>query len=224
MQEREDAAREAASILAKALSEAQALLAGGAEAEAGEGRRRREARREGPLSLQAQTTLGILADYFGRTVDLIGEERQLLAEQVNALTEAVQRLDERFEQVARLLEESRGAEAAEAPKGKRPRASERAQEAFAVGGEGVQLVLSAVPGFQELMGLQRALMRRKGVERASVERYFDGEARVILVLREPLTAGDIVDAIGEGAGHQLAVEEARPEALRLHLRFLEGES
>ena len=227
MQDRERAAREAASILAQALSEAQALLARVAEEEAVGGRRRREepaGLREEPLPPQAQETMRLLADYFGRAVDLLGEERRLLADQVSTLGQTVQQLGERLDDLDRLMRESRGPPAFEARPGRRVPAAEEAKDIFAVGGEGVQLAVSAVPGFQELMELQRALMRLPAVERASVERYFDGEARVVLLLREPLTASDIVDAIREAAGYQLAVEETRPEALRLRLRFLQGEA
>jgi hypothetical protein len=52
-----------------------------------------------------------------------------------------------------------------------------------------------------------------------VERYLDGEARIVLLLREPLTARRIVDGLTEYIGEALTIEEARPEALRLHLRF-----
>jgi hypothetical protein len=90
---------------------------------------------------------------------------------------------------------------------------------FAAGGDGIQLLISAVPGFQGLMEVQRALTHMPAVEGASVERYLDGEARIILLLREPLTAGRIADGMSEYVGEPLVIEEARPEALRLHLRF-----
>jgi hypothetical protein len=69
------------------------------------------------------------------------------------------------------------------------------------------------------MEVQRALTHMPAVEGASVERYLDGEARIILLLREPLTAGRIADGMSEYVGEPLVIEEARPEALRLHLRF-----
>jgi hypothetical protein len=227
MEDRERAAREAASVLAQALSEAHALLARAAEEEAVGGRRRREepARpRKEPPPPQAEADTRILPDQFVHAIDLIGAERRLLADQVSILGEAVQRLEERLGDLDGLMRESRALAVGEARPGRREAVAEGPKEAFSVGGEGIQVVVSAVPGFQELMELQRALMRLKAVERASVERYFDGEARVILMLREPLTASDVVDAIREATGHQLAVDEARPSALRLRLRFLEGEA
>jgi hypothetical protein len=94
-----------------------------------------------------------------------------------------------------------------------------AEPQFAAGGEGIQLLISSVPGFQGLMEVQRALTHMPAVEGASVERYLDGEARIVLLLREPLTARRIVDGLTEYIGEALSIEEARPEALRLHLRF-----
>jgi hypothetical protein len=226
MEDRERAAREAASILAQALSEAHALLARAAEEEAVQARRRREepARpQEEPTPLQAEADTRILADQLVRAIDLISVERTLLADQVSILGQEVQRLEERLGDLDRLMHASRALAVGEDRPGRRAPEAEEAQEVFSGGGEGVQLVVSAVPGFQELMELQRALMRLRAVERASVERYFDGEARVIILLREPLTASDVVDAIREATGHQLAVDEARPSALRLRLRFLESE-
>ena len=96
---------------------------------------------------------------------------------------------------------------------------EPAEPQFAAGGEGIQLLISAVPGFQGLMEVQRALTHMPAVEGASVERYLDGEARIVLLLREPLTARRIADGLAEYIGEPLTIEEARPEALRLHLRF-----
>jgi hypothetical protein len=69
------------------------------------------------------------------------------------------------------------------------------------------------------MEVQRALTHMPAVEGASVERYLDGEARIVLLLREPLTARRIADGLAEYIGEPLTIEEARPEALRLHLRF-----
>ncbi len=99
-----------------------------------------------------------------------------------------------------------------------------AEPQYAAGGEGIQLLVSAVPGFQGLMEVQRALTHMPAVEGASVERYLDGEARLTLLLREPLTARRIADGLAEYIGEPLSIEEARPEALRLHLRVGGGET
>ncbi len=96
---------------------------------------------------------------------------------------------------------------------------EAAEPAFAPGGEGLTVVISSVPGFQGLMEAQRALMRLPAIEGASVERYFDGEARIVLTLREPITASLIVETLSQSAEQPVQIEESRPDALRLRVRF-----
>ena len=44
-----------------------------------------------------------------------------------------------------------------------------------------------------------------------------------MVLREPVTASRVVEALSESANQTLLIEESRPEALRLRLRFVEQE-
>jgi hypothetical protein len=178
-----------------------------------------------PRDVQAATRA--VSDYFGRVVDLVGEEGHRLSEQVQALTEAVQRLERRLDELPKLTIPGGPAQApseAELPKappveGPAKEREEPAEPQFAAGGEGIQLLISTVPGFQGLMEVQRALTHMPAVEGASVERYLDGEARIILLLREPLTARRIADGLAEYIGEPLTIEEARPEALRLHLRF-----
>jgi hypothetical protein len=162
----------------------------------------------------------------------MGEEGHRLSEQVQALTEAVQRLERRLNELPKLVLPSGSPQAppaeappeaglAKAPPVEAPpeEKEEPAEPQFAAGGEGIQLLISAVPGFQGLMEVQRALTHMPAVEGASVERYLDGEARIVLLLREPLTARRIADGLAEYIGEPLTIEEARPEALRLHLRF-----
>ncbi len=96
---------------------------------------------------------------------------------------------------------------------------EETEPAFRPGEEGLTLVISAVPGFQGLMEVQRALTRVPAIEGASVERYFDGEARIVLTLREPITAGRLLEALNEAAGQELQLEESRPDAMRMRVRF-----
>jgi len=90
---------------------------------------------------------------------------------------------------------------------------------FTPSSEGLTLVISSVPGFQGLMEAQRALTRMPAVEGASVERYFDGEARVVLTLSQPVTASRLVETLSQATGQQAEVEESRPEANRLRVRF-----
>lgn len=82
----------------------------------------------------------------------------------------------------------------------------------------VGIVLAAVPGFHPLMDAERALSDLPAAEGASVARYKNGEASVELTLRAPLSTGEILDALRASTGHQVLIEEARPEALRV--RFI----
>ena len=94
------------------------------------------------------------------------------------------------------------------------------EPSFAPGGEGVDVTVSAVPGFQGLMEVQRALVRLAGVQSAAVRRYQDDEAAIQLVLSQPMSASAIAEGISTATGSQLIVDESRPESLRLRLRFL----
>jgi hypothetical protein len=94
------------------------------------------------------------------------------------------------------------------------------EPSFASGGEGVDVTIGAVPGFQGLMEVQRALVRLPQVQSAAVRRYQDDEAAIQLVLSQPMTATAIAEAVSTATGQQLVVDDARVEALRLRLRFL----
>ncbi len=98
-----------------------------------------------------------------------------------------------------------------------------AEPQFQPGDDAVGVVLAAVPGFQGLMDAQRALSNLPEAEGASVVAYKNGEASLEMVLREPVTASRVVEALSESANQPLLIEESRPEALRLRLRFVEHE-
>ena len=72
------------------------------------------------------------------------------------------------------------------------------------------------------MELQRALVRLPQVQSAAVRRYQDDEAAIQLVLNQPMTASAIAEGVTAGTGKRIFVDEARPDALRLRLRFLNG--
>lgn len=94
------------------------------------------------------------------------------------------------------------------------------EPSFAPGGEGVDVAIAGVPGFQGLMEVQRALVRLQQVQSAAVRRYQDDEAAIQLILSQPMTASAIAEAITAATGTQLTVDDSRPESLRLRLRFL----
>ena len=84
----------------------------------------------------------------------------------------------------------------------------------------VDIVIAGVPGFQGLMDAQRGLSTLPAVEGAAVRRYQNGEASLGLALRGPVTAREIVEGLRVATNNQLVIEEARPEASRLRLRFV----
>lgn len=214
---KERAARESVDILLRALTEAETVLAGAAE----EVLRARQTAAPAPPTADIQETMRSVADYFGRVVDLIGEERRLLSEQVQAMSQAVERLEGQLDNLAEELRGLRQSRAA-TPTPRRTARGAPAREMeplFAAGGEGVQVVITSVDSFQDLMDLQRALSAMPAVEGASVEGYLEGEARLVLHLREAVAADHIAETVRKATGQETAVEEARPEALRLRLRL-----
>ncbi len=91
---------------------------------------------------------------------------------------------------------------------------------FQPGGEGVALTLVAVPGFQALMDIQKALVAMDEVANASVERFQEGDSRIQMQLRAACTAGELAAALSHATGHALVVEESRPELMRLRLKVV----
>jgi hypothetical protein len=233
------AAHEKVANLRRALADAEAVLTRAAQelGRAGQPPAPQASPRREPLPRDVKAATRAVSDYFSRVVDLMGEEGGRLSEQVRALTEAVLRLERRLDELPKLAAQVGPAQTAvpeaqpqpepepepapaeiPAVAAPPPVEQEPPEPQFAAGGNGIQLLISAVPGFQGLMEVQRALTHMPAVEGASVERYLDGEARIILLLRESLTARRIADGLAEYIGEPLTIEEARPEALRLHLR------
>lgn len=160
-------------------------------------------------------------EHLERAIDRIDQDRRSLADQITSLARSLERLERRLDEMSRLVAESRVAAPVVAPAEVEAVvvAPVDTEPAFTPGEEGLTLVISAVPGFQGLMEVQRALMRVPAIEGASVERYFDGEARIVLMLREPITATRLLETLREATGQQLQLEESRPEASRLRVRF-----
>ena len=103
---------------------------------------------------------------FSAVLTRLVEHTEQLAERMADLTEAVAALAE-----ARIPEAAPG----------KPQLPEM-EPSFSPGGEGVDVTIAAVPGFQGLMELQRALVRLPQVQSAAVRRYQDDEAAIQLVL------------------------------------------
>ena len=250
-----EATRRAADILAKALSDAEALLVSATPGHAPEGAPSEEEAKPlepspppPPSALdQIQEILRTLTEHFDRALDRMADEsrilvneaqsagrsareqteraldrmeqdRRFLTEQVANLVRALEHLEHRLDDLSRAMLESPRVPITVAIEEEAP-PEEEAEPAFAPNGEGLTLVISAVPGFQGLMEVQRALTRISAIEGASVERYFDGEARIVLTLREPITAPRLLEALTQATGQQLQVEESRPESMRIRVRF-----
>ena len=180
----------AARVLAQALLEAEVIL--GAD---------RESRTQ-PVVVESLDRIG---EILGRLVD----HTEQLAARMADLTDAVG-----------ILAQTRPVQQPQlAPEPAKPQLPEM-EPSFSPGGEGVDVTIGAVPGFQGLMEVQRALVRLPQVVSAAVRRYQDDEAAIQLVLGQPMTATAIAEAVTSATGQQLIVDEARVEALRLRLRFL----
>ena len=220
---RREVASEAARILTRALDRVEDVLN---RAEGYSGGRLSAAQPPGEEANGAdlselRRSLRHALDRLEDAIDHVGIEEQRLSDQVAELGLLSQRLERRLDGIARLLEHAVGRLAPaerEAIREAAPTPQEIEEPCFTAG-SGVGLVISDVPGFQGLMEVQRGLSRLPAVESASVKRYQNGEASVEVMLREPATASEIVDAIGAATGASLLIEEARPEASRLRLRF-----
>jgi hypothetical protein len=188
-----DKVNQAASIIARALMEAEVILAADRES------------RAQTVPPQVVETLERFSEVLTRLV----EHTEAMAARMGDLAEAVATLAE-----ARVAQPA--AEAA------RPHLPEL-ESSFASGGEGIDVTIAAVPGFQGLMELQRALVRLPQVQSAAVRRYQDDEAAIQLVLSQSMTAGAIAEGVTAGTGKRIFVDEARPDALRLRLRFLNND-
>jgi hypothetical protein len=152
----------------------------------------------------------------------LAEERQqraVLAEQITNLAGSLDRLVTHLEGMSLLMSDLVGRLGAPAVA---PAATTTGtgEPPFRPGGEGISLGISEVPGFQVLMDIQKALMALEQVSSASVERFQEGESRIQLHLRAPVTGQQVASALGSATGHSFAVEESRPEVMSLRLKIV----
>ena len=115
---------------------------------------------------------------------------------------------------------------AKAPGSEAPKQEANAADAprFAAGGRPVTVVIANIPGFQDLMDMQRALNALQESVEASVTKFADGEASFELELRDPASAGQIVGGLCEISGRRLVIEEASPDERRMRLRLSEPDA
>jgi hypothetical protein len=175
----------------------------------------------------------ILAQALMEAEVILAAEREARAQQVPApvlesldrVTQILERLVDHTDQLAARTAElavavaALAGERAEPARPAKPQLPEM-EPSYAPGGEGVDVTIAAVPGFQGLMEVQRALVRLPQVQSAAVRRYQDDEAAIQLVLGQPMTATAIAEAVSAATGKQLLVDDSRPDTLRLRLRFL----
>jgi hypothetical protein len=145
------------------------------------------------------------------------EHRLLLAGQLSNLAVSLEHLVDHLQRLSEMVGTvfDRAAAAPEAAA-----TSAMAEPAFLPGGEGVSVAVLGVPGFQALMDIQKALMSIEAVAGASVERFQEGDSRILLHLRTPVTASELANALRAATPYAFAVEEARPELLSLRLKII----
>ena len=148
------------------------------------------------------------------------QQRSALADQITNLGGSLDRLVSHLEGITLLMSEL--VERMAAPREPEPPATppEPTEPLFRPGGEGVSLAIGAVPGFQVLMDIQKALMAFEQVSSASVERFQEGDSRIQIHLRAAVTGTQLASALGNATGHSFAVEESRPELMRLRLKIV----
>ena len=203
-QNREDAAARAAGLIAQAIRELQEAAA----AEAGVSRAE---------LAQSHAAIASLSERLEKQLAEEKEQRQLVAAQITNLASSLDRLVNHLHGLSQLMAELLERLAAPAAPAAPP---EPPEPTFQPGGEGISLSLAAVPGFQALMDIQKALMAMDEVAAASVERFQEGESRILLQLRAAVSANDLAAALHRSTGHAIVVEEARPELMRLRLKVV----
>jgi hypothetical protein len=150
----------------------------------------------------------------------LGVEARRLSEESSRLAVVASKLEDRLGVV---VNGPAPQPAGAAPRPAAPPPPPAQEPTFQPGNGDLGIVLASVPGFQGLMDVQRALSGLPEAENASVVGFRNGEAALEVSLRAPVTVRRIVDELRGATGHPLQIEEARPDALRLRLRFTNGE-
>ena len=213
-------AKEASKILERALAQVESMLGSLDE------RKERPAKAEEGQAMESNELTDLkrlLREVVHRmedALDHLGIEAQRLSDETSRITLLADRLESRLVGLARSLRQAAPVlEPEPAPEPEIPR-----EPQFQPGDQAIGVIVNAVPGFQELMDMQRGLSDLAAVEGASVSSYRNGEASLELTLNAPVTAREIIDRLGESTSRQLLIEEARPETQRLRLRFIDQQS
>jgi hypothetical protein len=207
---REDANARAASLIAQALAELQDANT----IEAANARKEIAANR---------ATLDELAQNIERHLAEEREQHVALGGQLTTLAGSLDRLVGHLSGLSTLMSDllSRLGEAAAAPAPAQVEAPASPPEAsFQPGGEGVSLMIVSVPGFQALMEIQKALTNLEQVAHASVERFQEGDSRLLVNLSAPITATELVTSLIRATGQAMAIEDSKPELARLRVKVV----
>ena len=150
------------------------------------------------------------------------EQRHVMAGQLSQLAGSLDSLVNHLQGLSHLMADilERLAEPVATPEeaaGETP-----SEPSFPAGGEGVTLSIAGVPGFAELVEIQNGLRAMEQVSGASVERFQEGESRILVQLSATITASELADGLRKATTHGFVVEEARPELLRLKLKIVPG--
>ena len=178
---------------------------------------------EANASLEVADLKRTINEMFERlegTLDRLTTQAERLSDGASDLAEMAGRIEGRMNEITRALREASSAQPAQ----QAPAAATPVEPRFQPGQTPMSVVLAAVPGFQGLMDVQRALTGLPQTEGASVVAYKNGEASLEVVLNAPVAARQIVDGLRDSTGEQLLIEESRPEAGKLRLRFVERDS
>jgi hypothetical protein len=147
------------------------------------------------------------------------EQRLVLAGQLSTLAGSLDRLVDHLGSISELIADLLGKLSAQpevVTASSTPPVPD--EPAFLPGGEGLSLVLGGVPNFQALMDIQKAITALEQVAGASVERFQEGDSRILVHLQTSLTATQLSSALRSATGLNLLVEESRPELSRLRLK------
>ncbi len=174
-------------------------------------------------------TMNGTAERLEQMLNRLATQAQRLADGASDLALVAGQMEGRLGEVARsvrgaparepVAEQARTAEIEPPEKVLEPDAP--AEPQFDPANSPLSVALAGVPGFQGLMDAQRALTELAETEGASVVAFKNGEAALEVVLNAPVTARQIVDGVRGVTGEQLVIEESRPEASRLRLRFVD---
>ena len=184
---------------------------------------------EASATLEVADLKRMINEMFERlegTLDRLTTQAERLSDGASDLAETSGRVESRMNEITRALREASSAQAAQPATSvaAAPASATPAEPQFQPGETPLGVVLAAVPGFQGLMDIQRALSGLPQTDGASVVAYKNGEASLEVVLNAPVAARQIVEGLRESTGEQLLIEESRPEAGKLRLRFVERDS